>query len=38
MAHFNVDSFKSYAIGAVASPYAPVILPGIASSNSLILC
>ena len=37
MAHFNVDSFKSYAIAAVASLYASVMLLGIASSNSLIV-
>ncbi|PKP86463.1 MAG: hypothetical protein CVT78_12820 [Alphaproteobacteria bacterium HGW-Alphaproteobacteria-17] len=36
MAHFNIDSFKSYALAAVASLYASVMLFGIASSNSLI--
>jgi hypothetical protein len=36
MAHFNVDSFKSYAIAAVASLYCSIMFLAAAGSNGLI--
>jgi len=36
MAHFNVDSFKSYAIAAVASLYCSVMLLAAAGPNGLV--
>lgn len=36
MAHFNVESFKSYAIAAVASLYCSVMLFAAAGPNSLV--
>ena len=36
MAHFNVDSFKSYAIAAVASLYCSIMLLAAAGPNGLV--
>ena len=36
MAHFNVDSFKSYAIAAVASLYCSMMLLAAVGSNGLV--
>ena len=36
MAHFNIDSFKSYAIAAVASLYCSVMLLAAAGPSHLI--
>ncbi len=33
MAHFNIDSFRSYAVAAVASVYCSVMLLAIAGQN-----
>ena len=36
MAHFNVDSFKSYAIAAVASLYCSIMLLAAAGPSNLV--
>ncbi|MBK6413720.1 hypothetical protein [Sphingopyxis sp.] len=36
MAHFNVDSFKSYAIAAVASLYCSIMFLAAAGPNGLV--
>ena len=36
MAHFNVDSFKSYAIAAVASLYCSIMLLAAVGNNGLV--
>lgn len=36
MAHFTVDSFKSYAIAAVATLYCSMMLLAAAGSNGLV--
>ena len=36
MAHFNIDSFKSYAIAAVASLYCSIMFLAAGGQNGLV--